>query len=98
MMKVFCQAKDIKQDELMATADECGVNLPKPFLKNFMNFGDNCKAFGKMMKHGCGDKQAWKGKRAINWTNTEETVHEITPGQTILPEIWVQNGTHWPWK
>lgn len=46
-----------------------------------------------------GDKcGAWKQKRAICWTKTAEEVIDLAPGQTLLPEVWIQNGTQWPWK
>jgi len=52
------------------------------------------------MQHWKNNQQnkPWKGKRAVCHTKTAARVHDLLPGQTILPEIEVQNGTHWPWK
>lgn len=48
---------------------------------------------------GCGGNGGqWKQKRAICWTKTTENVIDIQPGMTLFPEVWIQNGTHWPWK
>jgi len=78
----------MKPENLQQHCQDAGFNMPEGCAEQMANMKKRC---GEMMGQ-------WKGKRAICWTKTAENVLELSPGQTLLPEIWIQNGTHWPWK
>lgn len=88
LMKAFMDAKDMKPEEVQQQAQANGFNIPQHVMNKWANFDQQ---WGKK----CGQ---WKNKRAICWTKTAENVLDIAPGQTLFQEIWIQNGTHWPWK
>lgn len=96
MFKAFMDAKNMGADDVKKECEQAGFNIPNHFFKNFCGGqGGHCDGFGYSGVEKAG---WWKNKRAILWTKTTETVHDIMPGQTIFPEVWIQNGTHWPWK
>ena len=48
-------------------------------------------------QRGCGRK-GWSEKRAMFTKVPENNTVEGDPGQFIIVEVEVQNGTKWPWK
>jgi len=93
MFKAFMDAKAMNPEDVKKQCEASGFKIPHHFFKNF------CGGMSEGNHGSWGEKHGWwKSKRAILWTKSDETVHEIAPGQTIFPEVWIQNGTHWPWK
>lgn len=46
----------------------------------------------------CGNRKGWSEKRAIFTKLPENNTVEGDPGQYVIVEVEVQNGTKWPWK
>ena len=73
--------------------EKMGVD-PEQVKQQFMN-QKNQWAFSDGER--CGQKGAWKNKRALLVTKPSDVL-EATVGQVLLPSIEERNATHWPWK